>query len=63
MKKIIVGGPIRDDDFDIIAEKTRVMEMYDREYAGVDGFGNRLSNKKRRKITNYTKPKNRKKKK
>ena len=47
----------------VIAEKNRVMERYDREEAGVDRYGNRLYTGKRRAVTNYTKPKKRKKKK
>ena len=56
--------PNRDDIYEVvIAEKNRVMERCDWETAGVDRYGNRLSNKKRRAVTNYTKPKKRKKKK
>ena len=55
----------KDDDISesIIAEKNRLLEKYEREDAGVDRYGNRLSNKKRRAVTNYTKPKKRRKKK
>ena len=56
--------PNRDDIYEVvIAEKNRVMERSDWESAGVDRYGNRLSNKKRRAVTNYTKPKKRRKKK
>lgn len=45
-------------------EKTKVLLKYESEFLGKDAFGNILnSRKERKKVTNYTKPKNRKKKK
>lgn len=54
----------KDDDFSesIIAEKNRLLEKYEREEAGVDRYGNRLCTGKRIAVTNYTKPKKRKRK-
>lgn len=55
---------LKEDDFSesVIAEKNRVLEKYEREIAGVDRYGNRLCTGKRRSVTNYTKPKKRKRK-
>ena len=47
----------------VIAEKNRVLDKNEREEAGVDRYGYRLCTGKRRAVTNYTKPKKRKKKK
>ena len=43
-------------------EKTRILEKYENENLGVNDFKNRLNGKTRKKVTNYTPPKKKRKK-
>lgn len=43
-------------------EKTKILKKYENENFGVNDFGNRLNGKERKKVTNYTPPKKKRKK-